>query len=470
MSEPSKEELWDQRANRYADGEMDPEQAAAFEAELANDPETQARWTAWQQDLAEFGAALEPSTRAPQMTERVLAALANEPLPGAHANAEGTSLNWLWIPLAAAAGFAIAVSSRPAPTQPAPVERIVYKDRMIYKDRLVYMKPPAKKRPIGRLALTNGALQMWSPDTQTWETAMPGTPLFPGSKLRTAHARKAAISLSDGTEIRLNQSSELALVAERSLYLERGEIWSHVARTGNQAAFEIGTRHGNVQVVGTEINLFVDETETRLAVLNGQALLRNKRGRQVEVNARQISRISGERVFDAYSSRRIEQTTNWMVELLYLRGRDNPELARKVNNLLALIGQTKMQHLTEQEIRSLGHTCALPLAKFIRSGSSKLSWSTDGHRVTAARILGDVADHAVLPDLVEMLLDKDAKVRSHAARGFCRLWGISNKRRRESELQLWRSGSDKSRAFRNQQLRQQLRRRHKWLDQRMKKE
>ena len=80
--------------------------------------------------------------------------------------------------------------------------------------------------------------------------------------------------------------------------------------------------------------------------------------------------------------------TRWVHEILVLKGRDNPELGRRIDDLLAQIGETKVDYFYEQEVKALGDHCALPLTRYIQSDRSHRD---EKKRVRAAQILSDIA-------------------------------------------------------------------------------
>ena len=112
--------------------------------------------------------------------------------------------------------------------------------------------------------------------------------------------------------------------------------------------------------------------------------------------------------------------TRWVNEILVMKGRDNPELARRIDDLFAQIGQHKMGFMFEDEIRRLGDHSVIPLTKYIESDRSK---HEPAQRATAARIVSDVAPPWAIPNLIGLLQDGDGEVRYYAALGLRRLTG-----------------------------------------------
>ena len=67
---------------------------------------------------------------------------------------------------------------------------------------------------------------------------------------------------------------------------------------------------------------------------------------------------------------RLAQASSWTNALLTVEGRDDTELQLRLDELLAGLGQSKLELLFEQEIRALGTSCVVPLLRFIASPRS----------------------------------------------------------------------------------------------------
>jgi len=153
-------------------------------------------------------------------------------------------------------------------------------------------------------------------------------------------------------------------------------------------------------------------------VLQGSIKVKESNNEQIVATGEQLSivdgKISKDRIYD------LALAATWVNELLAMKGRDNQELGQRVNDLLARIGRTKMEEMYEGEIRALGDHCVLPLSRYIQSDLSK-GPDQQYRRVTAARILSDVAQPWSIPELIALLADRDADVRYYAALGLKRL-------------------------------------------------
>ena len=165
------------------------------------------------------------------------------------------------------------------------------------------------------------------------------------------------------------------------------------------------------------------------------------------------------RVTDKRQGENLLRATDWVLELLRLKGGKNDELTQRlterINDILAQIGNEKASGVfTDDEIRSLGYHCVIPLTRFIESDRSK-GPGQEPRRVRAARLIADLAQPWHIPDLIDLLADADPQVRYHAARGLVRLvpeeepltpeaWRDSSGAGRQKALKDWRAWWDKS--------------------------
>jgi hypothetical protein len=74
----------------------------------------------------------------------------------------------------------------------------------------------------------------------------------------------------------------------------------------------------------------------------------------------------------------------------------------------------------EQHLRAEGPLWSSPMACYVQSNESQ---SDRGKRLTAARLLSDLAPPSAIPDLVALMGDRDGEVRLHVAQALHRLTG-----------------------------------------------
>src|SRR5262249_17022386 len=94
--------------------------------------------------------------------------------------------------------------------------------------------------------------------------------------------------------------------------------------------------------------------------------------------------------------------TSWMNSVLALGSSDHPELAQRVNQLLANVGAAKLSVMYEDELRRLGDDGVPPLLAYLAATREK---PTANERLLAARVVADVSQPRWLPDLIALLTD-----------------------------------------------------------------
>jgi ferric-dicitrate binding protein FerR (iron transport regulator) len=396
------------------DGELTPDDQAVLEAHLQECAPCRATAEALQAQDADLRRAFAPRRQAATaVAERVIVQLrlrpADAPAPAPAAAAPGKRrfrLPWLPMLLSAAAGFLIAVLIfRPWERRPIP--------------EVPETGPVAKAKDKVRLAVTTGAVEVLPPGKKTWEAVNGGAVVEVGCKVRTPDQVRCEFRCPDDSEVRLNGNTELTFHTGRQLALDRGQI---LAKVTPGTAFQVQVMDdASVTALGTQFDLARQQDEAVLTVLEGSTQVEIGEAKET-VNARERAKITPGRLSKPHEVgvRDLVQATRWIHEILVLKGRDDPDLASRVEDLLAQAGEVKAAYLTEPEIRALGDHCVLPLTRFIQSDRS-LKPGLKSRRVEAARILADLAQPWSIPDLIQMLGDADGDVRFYVARGLTRL-------------------------------------------------
>jgi hypothetical protein len=284
-----------------------------------------------------------------------------------------------------------------------------------------------------RLAVTTGAVEVQPPGKNTWQPVTGGAVVDVGCKVRTPAQVRCEFRCSDGSEVRLNSDTELTFHSDRQLALDHGQILATVAE-GQTPPFQVQMGEASVTAVGTQFDLSRQLGQVVLTVLQGATQLTVGQTKEI-VKAGQGARIASGHMTEKRDVGDLElvRATRWVHEILVLKGRDNPELEKRVRDLLAQIVIEKAPYLTEEEIRGLGDHCVVPLTRFILSEQPQTP-DLKARRVQAARILADLAQTWSIPDLMQMLGDSDGDVRFNAARGLKRL----TMHEEGNSLEVWR--------------------------------
>lgn len=383
--------------DRLIDGELPAEARAAVEAHLADCDACRAVCANLRAADAELlRAFMIGRTAASLVADRVIEQLPSQAVRRRDWRSWGAPL------LAAAAGFLLAV---------------------------LVLRPPFGRRPaampampLARLALATGPTEMRAPAAEAWFACPPAGEINAGASVRTTDGARCEIEARDGTQIRLDSGTLIELPTAQCVKLAQGELYSTVP--GGGAVLKIETPGAVVQASQGKFDVACSPGEASLTVLEGSANLECKSGVR-RVAAGERVRLTDGQIEESAPVADPLQATAWINELLLLKGPDNPELAERLNDILAQVGQAKLSYLYEDDIRRLGSRAALPLLRFIESPRSHANATA---RISAARLAADLADSSVIGDLIALLADDDASVRVHAARALKRLTGLDQGR------------------------------------------
>ncbi len=316
-----------------------------------------------------------------------------------------------WLPLlfAAAAGFLVAV--------------VIFQPWRRAREVIVAPQRTEAHQGDFSLIVAREPIDIQLPGRSDWEPVKAGQRFEAGCKVRTKADLCCEIRTGDDSEIRLNGGTEVCFQSTRHLELASGQMMAHVAK--RPTPFQVNVAATIVTAVGTEFDITCRPAETTLLVLEGSTSVAGKGPNQIVLSGELAKIVNGQITEkNAAGPLLLLLTTRWVNEILVLKGRDNPELARRIDDILAQIGQLKGSFMDEQEIRGLGDRCLLPLSRYLQSPRCE-GESQRGRRQMAARILSDMALPWAIPELIELLDKDDPEVRFQAAKGLQRLTSVN---------------------------------------------
>jgi putative zinc finger protein len=247
--------------------------------------------------------------------------------------------------------------------------------------------------------------------------------------VRTNSGSRCEIVTSEGCVVRMNSGTEIVVLSPARIELRRGEIWCRSTATAPLevipalSSSAVKPASPGVPVMTCAAGdaaclLRIAKAGDRVSVTAETGSVDVKaHDKSLELRARESAIITGEQIrLDGSSDALLD--TSWMQPLLIRKGHANRELAKRVNDLLARVGETKQPELYETEIRSLGEYSVLPLLRYVESPRSD---SNPWRRTAAMRIISDLAPAWAIGDLVGLLKHSDADVRVLAAAALSRL-------------------------------------------------
>ncbi len=131
---------------------------------------------------------------------------------------------------------------------------------------LVLREDPLGWRPVASVEVLSGPLEVDGVVTPA------GARVRSGQRLDTGGAR-VALELSDGVSVRVDQRSQLRLLAGRELALERGAVYIDTAG-GAGRGLRVLTPFGAVEDIGTRFEVRIESDQLRVRVRDGLVVVR----------------------------------------------------------------------------------------------------------------------------------------------------------------------------------------------------
>lgn len=424
--------------NARTDGELPAGDAAALDAHLAECAECRAEaegLSAIDGDLRRaFVPRRQAAGRLADDTIAQMSAWHGALAPDAPAQAVRFRFAWGQALVGLAAGFLLAVAVfQPWHNGPGPRRRPVAARR---EPSTTTAAPAAfaavARQPIARLSVASGPVEMCDPSQAQFLACPVEAAIGHDAVVRTGPNTRCEISLEEGGALRLDCNTEVRLREPDVVEVSHGRLWG--CSPPGQKGLRIESGGGTILAsAATQMAVDCQPQATRLVVVDGAASV--QAGPEKFAIARgQQARIVAGIVEQPPESCDPWLETAWVNSVLALRGAEHPELIERVNRLLANVGAAKLSLLYEDELRRLGDGGVPPLVAYL---TATRETPLVAQRVTAARIVADVAESRWIADLIALLNDANAEVRFHAARGLERLTG----RNQGFETQAWQTAS-----------------------------
>jgi hypothetical protein len=418
----------------WVDGQLGPHEARELESHLAICSACQVEAENLRTLHADLVHAFQaPRAAAARAAERALASLP----PHAEAAIVTQRSRWpnlLSLALATTIGFLLAVLIFRPWKSPLVVPRVDNRSKSssVPGESRSPTQEPSDPSIVRLVVATRAAgVEVIDPKRKSWE------PVAEISKfqcptegcVRTDSGVRCELVTSEGCVVRMNSGSEIVVHSPGRIELRRGEIW---CRSSAAAPLEIIPALSSAiinQALSTKPVLTCAPSDAacslKIAEAGDKVSVTSQTGRvdvkahdkSLELGASESATITGEQVRREHSSDAL-LNSSWMQPLLIRKGHANRELAERVDDLLARVGETKQPEIYETEIRSLGEYSVLPLLRYVESPRSD---SNPRRREAAMRIISDMAPAWAIGDLVGLLKHPDADVRTLSAVALGRL-------------------------------------------------
>jgi hypothetical protein len=415
----------------WIDGQLEPADQAELEQHLAACAECRAIAESVRDLHADLTRAFAlPRAAAARTAEQVIVAMQIAATPASPTGRPHWP-NWISLALAMAIGFLLAVLVlAPWKSRQAAGDRHVTSN-----DGSVVIPSSPDAAPVARLVVATGpdgveyndrTRKAWQPVAQLTQFQCPSE-----GSVRTNDKVRCELVTSEGCVVRMNCGTEIVFRSAGQVEIKRGEIW---CRSTPQASLEVlpsasaaVVKHSlpaqapsvwSCTATDAACLLSVNKAgdAVRVTVVTGNVSVKD-RNESVQLSPSQTAVITGERIDREQWSDGL-LAASWMQPLLIRKGHGDRDLAERVDDLLARIGDSKQPELYETEIRSLGEYSVLPLMRYVESRRSD---SNPRRRQAAMRIISDLAPAWAIGDLVGLLKHPDADVRVFAATALQRL-------------------------------------------------
>lgn len=128
-----------------------------------------------------------------------------------------------------------------------------------------------------KITLKEGSrVSLYSEQDGQWREIEPGRGIGLNARLKTAEEASAAVLIyPDGSRLDMARGTELRIIGEKTVRLERGELSADITPAG--AGFTVQTEFGEVEVLGTRFKVTVSKETltTRLQVYEGRVRFAN---------------------------------------------------------------------------------------------------------------------------------------------------------------------------------------------------
>jgi len=279
---------------------------------------------------------------------------------------------------------------------------------------------PEPARGSAKLAIVQGPIEI-SPAAAAPKA---GDEIEVGVTIKTPAGSRATFDFADGTELRVNENTELVLEGPRMIDLKKGRILLKVVKAGGK--FDVHNEY-----VGSSANQALMEIEYQPRIPNGEPA--HTYFRVLEGTARTTSKKFNANVFAGFNASALGSqlntpdpvgngaiVTSWVNPLLLERGRIDEETTNRAQELVQDLGRQDANDPAEAALRTFGD---LGTAELVRMLTRSANGPKPARRAAAVKIIAETGTMKSADGLLSLLQNPEADTRVVAARGLARLAG-----------------------------------------------
>jgi len=272
--------------------------------------------------------------------------------------------------------------------------------------------------PVGKVAILQGTASV------NGTALKAGDPVEAGAVVKTEAGTRVAIDLTDGSELRINENTELTVAGPRKLDLKAGRFFVRVVK--GAAKFEIQTPNFPIEVAQTAVLDIKfkervpngDPAATAIMCLEGKAFAQGPRF-PLNLFAGFWASGVGKQLNTPDTLKNGSLDTAWVHPLILERGKESEETSNRAMELVNILGKENPDPV-EPAMKGLGDFVTPELVRFLQRSTLP---PQAVKRAAATRIIAEAGTMKSAPALSGLLSHPEPEVRVIAAQGLARLAG-----------------------------------------------
>ena len=286
---------------------------------------------------------------------------------------------------------------------------------------------------VARVAVAVGGVEVMRPGDNRWVSLSQASAIVgleEGCRLRTDGEGLCEVQTSCEGTLRLNRETEVVVHRLEKVELVRGQLWGQAARqcelnvqlppeTVSEAPPRERVSLATFTCPGSsEMQWKVDDSRATCLALTTPHLSVSCENATYSIGKGEAMTMANGRPDEVAFRTDPLAATSWQMPLLVRKPPDDAELQGRLDSMLAMIGETKISYLYEEQIRELGPAGVAPLLAYVRSPRSR---ENPARRHRAMSLISETASADQAEAIETLLSDDDSVIRQSAGATLQRL-------------------------------------------------